>query len=80
MKTIFATIAFCTLLASAGNAATDTTRTKKVKATTNQALLTAEEEHLFMNDRLNEKSIQPMYTTVDQVIFTEQIRNVQKKD
>lgn len=79
MKTILATIAFCTLLASAGNAATDTTRTKSVKATTNQALLSAEEENLFMNDRLFENRIQPMYTTVEQVIFTEQIKNVQKE-
>lgn len=80
MKTILATFAFCTLMATAGTAATDSTSgTKTVKATTNQALLSAEDEKLFMDGRLDEKSIHPMYTTVEQVIFTEQVKNIQKK-
>lgn len=81
MKTILAFFAFCTLLSpqSFANADSTTVETNK-KIETKKNILSVEDERLFNAGRLDETIVKPVYTTVEQVIFTEQVNQVKSED
>lgn len=51
---------------------------KEVKKELNSQILSPELEKLFFSERLGETVVKPMYTSAEQLIFTEQIRQAKK--
>lgn len=81
MKTLFATLAMVVFLGAQSFAGTeDTTRveTKEFKST--KEILTPNQEILFKSGRLDETLVQPIYTSVEQLIFTEMVRRTKKNN
>ena len=81
MKTILAFFTFCTLMSSQSFAIGDTATVEtNKKIEVNKSILSTEDERLFNAGRLDETLIKPVYTSVEQVIFTEQVNRVKRKD
>ena len=75
MKTLFATLAMVVFLGAQSFAGTeDTTRVAKKEVKNSKEILTPAQEILFETGRLNETIVQPIYTTVEQLVFTEMVR------
>ena len=82
MKTILAFFAFSTLISANGIANADTTSVKSTKKVEvkDQGILSAADEQLFFGGRLGETVVQPVYTSVEQLIFSQQVKEVKKED
>lgn len=73
MKTITLIIA---LVATVANSAWATEPNKKntLKTEVHSEILTPALDTLFLNERLNEAIVKPVYTTTEQLIFSEQVK------
>ncbi len=81
MKTILTLIACCAIMYSQASTGVDTTKVEEKQSTKQTTtLLTAEEDKLFFEGGLDQKVIKPVYTTVEQAIFTAQIKQIKKDD
>jgi hypothetical protein len=79
MKTMFTMMAVALTFAAIASTPDTTEATITKKKSGSELVLTKEQDKLFATGRLNETVIPPLYTTVEQLIFTEQIkRNVSK--
>jgi hypothetical protein len=77
MKTLFATLAMVVFLGAQSFAGTeDTTRVAKKELKNSKEILTPDQEILFETGRLNETLVQPIYSSVEQLIFTEMVRKL----
>ena len=75
MKTLFATLAMVVFLGAQSFAGTeDTTRVATKELKNSKEILTPAQEILFKTGRLNETIVQPIYSSVEQLLFTEMIR------
>ncbi len=80
MKTILAFIAFSFLASPQSFATADSTSVDTNEKIEVKSILSAEDIVLFNSGRLNETIVQPVYSTVEQLIFTEQLNQIKRKD
>ncbi len=52
----------------------------EVKETVKVEILSPEQEALFIEGKLSETVIKPIYTEAEQLIFTEQVKKMKNKD
>lgn len=79
MKTLFATLAMVVFLGAQSFAGTEyTTRVATKEVKNSKEILTPAQEILFETGRLHETIVQPIYTSVEQLLFTEMVRKAKK--
>lgn len=80
MKTLIATLALVVFIGAQGFAEADTTKTAEKAVKQTRSILSPSQERLFETGRLNETMVQPIYTSVEQLIFTEMIKQTKEQD
>ena len=80
MKTLIATVALVVFVGMQSFAGADTTRIAKKEVTKTQSILTPAQEKLFETGRLNETIVKPVYSSVEQLLFTEMIRKAKENN